>query len=256
MKIWTLFSCLFILVSCGKSSSEGKKTIPLSQAQIQNLLNNQKFECASLNGKPCPDGIARVFILDLDDPNLSSVCTGFMVGTNYLVTNHHCISTENECDSTYVSVYNGDSYETAKCRSIVSAEDNGPSLDNKAIDYSIIELDHHLTTASFFSLANSRPSSGQELTAWVVDHKDLFSGRITELECRLESRLPSLELSSCPSILGNSGSPVVNERGDVVGVLWGATAPSFVNEATPLNIRRSLDEYSYVTESIHFEEHI
>lgn len=252
MKI-LFFLMLFLLISCGKDDSNSKKTVTIVPEQIANLLENQSFECASIDGDQCPAGIARIFILNLDRPTESSLCTGFLTDANRLVTNHHCLSTEEECSNTYISIYNGANYETAKCKDIISAVDDGKPLSEKVIDYAVLELDHFVSS-EIFKVSSRTPRIGAKLSAWVIDHITLFEGRITEFECTVRGRKNSLELANCPSISGNSGSPVLNSEGSVVGVLWGATTTNDITERTPLNLRRELENFSYITESRFFNQ--
>jgi V8-like Glu-specific endopeptidase len=256
MKIYSfLFMIIMTLLisSCGsEKSSSSKKTVIITPKQISNLLENQKFECESYDGSQCPEGLARVFVLDLDNPDSSGLCTGFLTDTNQIITNHHCVSNEKQCASTYFSIHISGSYEVARCRKIITAQDDGKPLEVKAIDYSIIELDRHIRNTEVFKYTTSAPRLKSNLTAWVIDHVSLFKARITELRCILKSRKDSLELANCASISGNSGSPILNQSGFIVGVLWGSTTNDSVNELTPLEDRRALEENSYATELKHF----
>ena len=54
-------------------------------------------------------------------------------------------------------------------------------------------------------------------------------------------------------IYGNSGSPLVNSVGEIVGVIWGASKPE-TNANTPLSERRELKSEGLATEMIHFAE--
>lgn len=256
MKIYPIFYILvsmLLLSGCGKEqSASSKKTVMITPEQINNLLENQSFECESYDGSQCPEGLARVFVLDLNKPENSGLCTGFLTGTNQIITNHHCVSSDKQCASTYFSIHVSGNYEVARCRRIISAKDDGRPLPEKAIDYSIIEMDRHIRNTEVFKQSTSIPRLESKLTAWVIDHISLFTARITELRCTLKSRIDSLELANCASISGNSGSPILNQQGSIVGVLWGSTTNDSVNEATPLEDRRALEESSYATELKHF----
>lgn len=256
MKVYSILFLIIIILLCSgcgsEKSSSSKKTVLITPEQISNLLENQTFECESYDGSQCPEGLARVFVLDLANPETSGLCTGFLTDTNQLITNHHCVSNEKQCASTYFSIHVSGGYEVARCRKIISSQDDGKPLEDKAIDYSVIEMDRHIRNTEVFNYTTTKPRLESRLTAWVIDHVSLFSARITELRCTLKSRIDSLELANCASISGNSGSPILNQQGSIVGVLWGSTTNDSVTELTPLEDRRALEENSYATELKHF----
>lgn len=254
-KLLTLLMLSFILAACGRTGINGKKTISLNKAEINKMLSQQTFECASLGGA-CPEGIARVFILNEKNPDKSSVCTGFLNGNNRLVTNNHCISTLQECKSTYISLYGSKGNESLRCKSIVKTENDKKPLSQKSIDYTVLELDRSVSNISPFPLSRFSPYEGERLTSWVIDHMDRYQARITELSCTMSNRRYSLELKNCPAIHGNSGSPIVNDYGEVVAVIWGSTVDEEINEKTPLSERRSLSENGLSTELKYFRTHL
>ena len=251
-KLLVLLVLSILLVSCGQGNSNGKKTISLSNEEINKMMAEQTFECASENGKSCPDGIARVFIVNEQNPAESTVCSGFLNGNNRLVTNNHCLSTMTHCEATYISIHSSNGPETARCKSIIKTDVDGKTLNQKAIDYTIIELDRKIQNAKPLPVSKMLAYQGEKLTAWVVDQLDNRQARITELNCNLSRKARSFELQNCPVISGNSGSPVLSERGEVVALIWGSTADDTVNEETSLSERRSLNEYAFATDLKHF----
>lgn len=223
---------------------------------MNQMMMEQTFECASENGAACPEGIARVFIVNEKNPAESSVCTGFLNGNNRLVTNNHCLSTQDQCGATYIAVYRNGGHEVARCRSILKTEVDGKTLNQKAIDYTILELDHTIPKIKSFPISKFSPYPGEKLTTWVIDHLNSRQSRITELGCNLSRKAKSFELQNCPIIQGNSGSPVLNEYGELVALIWGSTADETVNETTSLVDRRSLNEYGFATDLKHFRPYL
>lgn len=246
----------FILTACGGGPSSDKKVVNIAPEEITSILDNQIVDCSALDDGPCPAGIARIFIVNLENPSKSSLCTGFLVNGNRVVTNHHCFSQMQECESTYVSVFNGDITENAKCSRIIAALDDGKHPEERSVDVTIFELDRKIEKSRPFSLAASMPLLHSTLSVWVMDHYDLYTARLTELACSFQSKIDSIELGNCAAISGNSGSPVLDASGDVLGVLWGSTTDLSVNSATDLEERRSRDDLSYATEVDYFKIYI
>ncbi len=254
-------------MSCGKKSSDNRKRVTrITQEQIQEVLENQQFECASINNTGCPKGMARLLTINRTDPNNSSVCSGFMVATNLLVTNHHCVANQTECENTYVVIYSGTTPFITRCRSIISSEQDyaDPNDDRRAIDYSVLQTDGDWNGKTF-ELSAQRGMIGDGVRVWVIDHTglddpfnpNLLESRVTEFRCHVQDQSikASLMLRDCPVISGNSGSPAFNLAGRVIGVVWGATA-SQLNANTPLDFRRGLEEFAAVTEMIHFQAYV
>ena len=269
MKISTLLCLILVLstsVSCAKKSkSSGKKYTTLTQEQIQAVMDNQILTCGAIDDMPCPEGVVRILTLDKERAENSTVCSGFMVEKNIMVTNHHCISTATQCDNSYLAIYDGRDYMRSKCKKVIKAvEDYANEQDSRrSMDFAVIEIEDDFYGETF-SLASTQAAAGETVTAWVVDHTGLdrskeeanpLEARITELTCTVAAQASSasLELENCPVIYGNSGSPLVNSEGEIVGVIWGASKPD-TNANTPLSERRELKSEALATEMIHFAE--
>lgn len=258
---------LVFLVSCGGggSKSNSRRKTKITEAQIQNVMDNQRMECASIDGSGCPSGVARLLILNKEDADNSSVCSGFMVNEDTLVTNQHCISSITDCNNTYVAIYNGSSYEKNKCKSIVKLlnDYSDPKDPRKKLDVAVVKLAEKYAGQTF-QASISRPLTYDSITAWVVDHTgldkkepNLYESRITELKCYVSSDrvTASLLLEKCPAIDGNSGSPILNSSDDLVGVIWGGTAGE-IDSSLNLDKRRELYNQAAATELRYFIEYI
>lgn len=258
-------SALFILFAgCGKKDESKRRETPIEQVRIEEIMNKQDFECASLGDK-CPGGMARLLIINSSDEERSGVCTGFMVSETQLVTNHHCVSTAEDCSNTYIAIYDGSEYAKARCLRIIKSDQDveDPNDPTRKIDFTVMEI-NRAYEGEFFKLSASNASANDEIHTWVIDHTgldkipaNLFESRVTEFECQVadQNERASLMMRKCPIISGNSGSPSLNTQGEVVGVIWGGNA-TIVDSSLSLSLRRQLDAVGLATEVNHFRNYV
>lgn len=260
----TLMLMLLVVVSsCSKSPSSSRRETRIEEQEIETILNNQNFECASLGGQ-CPAGVSRLFIMNPEDPDRSAVCTGFMISSSRLVTNHHCVSDAEECSNTYIAIYDGTNYQKAKCQSlVVSTQDSAdPNDRSRKLDFAVMTLSVSYQ-GEFLPLSKIEAEAGDKINSWVIDHTgldkvpaNLTDARITEFECEVKNQntWKSLFMMDCPIISGNSGSPALNTNGEVVGVIWGGSSNS-VDTTLDLETRRALTDVGLATEVQYFRKY-
>lgn len=253
LPFFSILLSLFILASCGGRQTNGKKIVALNEERLERFVDELKFECESLNGEKCPEGIARLVIYNTENPNESALCSGFLIKKDVLVTNNHCVSNASECENTYINIYTEKEILKSRCDSIIHTEIDSLKTKNKKIDLTVLRLKNSIDFSPLrLNLSDFRPE--EKLHSWVVDHISGRQARITELECEFEGHSPSIRLKNCPIILGNSGSPLLNEQRDIVGVIWGSTVDDTIDASYPLDLRRSLKEYGLATAAEYFKD--
>lgn len=262
-----ILACMLIVTACGQTGGESntKRTTRITEEQIQAVMENQNIECDAIKGGSCPEGVTRLLIIDKNNADNSGVCSGFMVNENTMITNQHCIKDQFTCNNTYVAIYNGYGYQKTKCDKVVKiiSDYADPNDPRKALDVAVVKLKDRFFGETF-KIAQTRPEPLDTVTAWVVDHTgldretpNLVESRITEFNCYIgrEPGRSSMILKNCPVIAGNSGSPVVNSVGEIIGVIWGGTS-KHLNSKETLNTRRVMIFSAAVTEAIYFKDYV
>lgn len=167
--------------------------------------------------------------------SLSYACSGFLVGPNLIATAGHCMvntgESRNETE-TYCKAFSWlfdytEELNTAKvprknlyrCKRVIYAV-----KDEKAPyrDYALVELDRPVVGRKPFKLASQEVSSTDRFK--MIGHplglpaKMSLNGRILINTSKRGSFLTNLD-----AFEGNSGSAVLNQRNEVVGILVGGT---------------------------------
>lgn len=234
-------AALLCLVACGQEPAHRTvKVVPLTEADMDAVMAQQSLECPAGD---CPDAVARLFVVNFKDSATSTLCTGTLVAPRLLLTNSHCLergSLQDACAGFY-AVFNTRSkgHEVARCERILYRHNfrtQGTKLS--ARDYALVELDREVH-AQLPQLDRDGFRPGDAVFPVVIDHINVNRARIVRLECQASADTRNgrdLVLNRCPAIGGNSGSPIMNERGELAGVLY-AAQDTTVSEVTELPLR-------------------
>lgn len=187
----------------------------------------------------CHPGVAMVSVVQSTGIER---CTGFLVGPKTVVTNDHCMS-----ESTFVQEYRG------QCRNLVFVHFANPGGEGLSIgcsrvqrsmqtgigsmDYAVIELDQAVTGRTPFRVSqrgfrNQEKATIIRLQMESQNSRGVFSSVQSKLECAATFRTmlypavnspyhPLMTFGDCAIQLGNSGSPALNEDGEVGAVVQG-----------------------------------
>lgn len=190
-------------------------------------------------------------------------CSTILVAADMVMTNSHCayigVSDLNKtCDSLYFAFSNASGrVEAARCSKILwrdkrlQGSDRYRRGDN---DFALIKLDHPLsiTPLKFSSQPIQR---GDTVYPMVVDQVSGVQARIVKLECsvkKIDVRTGVATLSNCPIIAGNSGSAILNEEKNIVGIIFASSNLGIRGANEDLSTRSSgtSNGFAYTTEHL------
>jgi V8-like Glu-specific endopeptidase len=238
-----------MLVSCGddiRSRVTKEIDIPITENEVMAIKTYQNFFCESIDGSNCPEGVGRILILNLKSRRKTRLCSGFLTASNKFMTNNHCITTQEECDNSVISIFNGAGADIVGCKRIIVTKVDSQETRFRGQDFTVLELKKKMNITPFH-LSSKSANIGESLNAWVIDQLDGYNARITQLDCLYSRQSRSMILTKCPAIHGNSGSPVVNAQNEVVGILWGGS-DNDLTEKVPLEERRAREETALITD--------
>lgn len=191
----------------------------ISKSLVPNLKVGSQMSAAE---KQLGRGVAKLIIADTE------VCTGFLVAADTLVTNQHCLrqslSYANSAgkpvrlcgDIAFAFDYLKEQYTKAgnpKCASVAAAV-------APPVDVAVLKFDAPLSDGAgrVYPLAKADPGADGVPTQVFQHPWGLPLGLVTGCAARaVGGASPKLE-HSCSTIGGASGSPLLNDKGEVIGI--------------------------------------
>lgn len=169
-----------------------------------------------------------------DEPTISS-CTGFLIGENLMMTAGHCMikggtevanKVSESCrNNKWVFNYKKssvnseghlviDKNEVYGCKKVIAASYTGQ------LDYAVIELDRRAADKKPLKM-NLTPSAVKEGTdIYVAGHPTGLPLKIADGATIVDNKYYSNNLiTDLDTFAGNSGSPVLNSKDEVIGIL-------------------------------------
>ncbi|NRA63201.1 MAG: trypsin-like peptidase domain-containing protein [Pseudobacteriovorax sp.] len=161
-------------------------------------------------------------------PSLS--CSGFFIGKGRFVTNHHCVAKIKNCNHLEILVRD-------KNQQIRAFKCLGLDKIDSTLDLAVLISDRPAQDYLPLVLKQDQTAFVDNRHVWAINFRDNKltvrkclsfaeerSGRATgiclkQYGCKLASFVHSCSLKTEP---GDSGSPIVNSKGQVLGLLWGS----------------------------------
>lgn len=248
------------LVACGRKeeTTYSRKKTTLSPDMMETIMARQNLYCPEGN---CPEGIGRVFAVNFEDADNSSMCTGFLVARDLVMTNSHCvyagpITLKKTCDGLYFSFSSEYGVqEQARCSEIIwrDPKQRGDGYFRRGQqDFALVRLDRHLPLEPL-TVDREGLQNWSEVYPIVIDHVDAINARVVKLKCQAHQLEAEgfAKLGNCPAISGNSGSPVIDQNGNVVGILFASENPKAKKPNTPLGERKDSTNIAYAFSLAH-----
>ena len=230
------------ILSCGKKTEEIAPQPPIRRplnpgtgSEFEMLLEKQQLSCD--DGR-CEEYLAKIVIKDNNKPKF---CTGFLTDRNTLATATSCLPaflrTEGDslnCEKDVFIFFHNSNQKPLRvgCKKIIKTsllEGSDPTIWRE--DLAFIELAQEVDRRPlYFYNERQGMDDGDKFKIWSINHLDDFEGRIVKNECNVihqtyfnplssNESSPGITMVGCPWIRGNGGSPIVDYRGKIRGVV-------------------------------------
>jgi V8-like Glu-specific endopeptidase len=197
-------------------------------AQVQKWrITNEDSTTISIQTKSLSNGINFCSDEKFSDLPIVSNCTGFLVGSDLLLTAGHCVSNQSECKNNYwiLDYEDASEFENSnetvvfKKEKIVSCEKILSWSLNSKLDYALIKLNRKIVDRTPLKIRR-KGIVKTENPLLVIGHPLGLPKIMADKAIIRDNTLPYTFNTNADTFAGNSGSPVIDPSTQIVeGIL-------------------------------------
>jgi len=221
------------------------------------------------------EAAAQLIMKTDNDPNKLKFCSSSLISEDIVMTNSHCVDSfkaQFDCGDikAVFPEFNGKKQEEALCAQIIDYSFYNDKKLVNTTDYAFIRLNRKITTRSPLKMnKNGFPNNFRYYTYSfdpVTTAKSNHTGTFKVKECYsshggssspnfVHSLYQTFKGLNCLIIKGNSGSPAVDHRGEVRGIIHAIKPDTDISYGTNLAcINTPFDRYDSYIDPDCFEE--
>ncbi len=214
--------------------------------------------------RDCPGWITQ---LQSNSP-LPYVCSAFLIQPDVVMTNRHCLQEAlrkpgSACQGIQFSFPSTPQFPSEKvnCKTVLQTSDSLQAPVKWVADMALLLLEKPVHR-SVLEISSEILQESQSLDVLKVDPAPMGKNTpvIRKIRCQMgisannsyftSSPSPEMTLLNCPIISGNSGSPILNQSGKAVGLVWaraGATLPGAGSKTLDLAVATPFQCFHFAT---------
>lgn len=237
-RVLMVSTVLISIISCGGNTSGPASVTVAPNDRSSSVTTNQsinqilaKSHLTCEKGDDCPEALG--LLVGIEDGKAYR-CTAFALENGLIYTNAHCVPAHLQgksnigCSSEIGFVFNiNGSTHRVSCERIVTSSDlsgESPGIQ----DVAVIKVKLPQSLKKFKSSLRSR-YSGERVTVARVNPVGNWNGIVAKSNCSLKMNTffgeffdgpqsPAINTLGCETVAGNSGSPILDKNGYVLGI--------------------------------------